>query len=224
VSDPAEPTRPPVPRLPEFPPADAPASAPAAPPVPPAQTWAPPSTPPFGAPAGRASTGTAPSDPADAGSPHPRARYAPPPGYAGLTPVYGGTPAAAHGTSRLGVVALLAAIAAAVGAPIVAGIAAYNVGLGAGREIALRSLMTDFDWSVLTPVREWVLAGELAFWAGTALGLWALIQGIIAIVRNRGRGAGIAAVVIAALGPILFGLAVQLSIGAGLAAGRGIGG
>lgn len=135
-----------------------------------------------------------------------------------------GTPAATRGTSSLGIVALLAAVAAALCAPIIAGIAAFNVGLGAGREIALRSLTADFDWSVLAPVRDWVLVGELAFWAGTAVGLWALIQGIVAIVKNRGRGAGIAAVVIAALGPILFGVAVQLAIGAGLAAGRGIGG
>jgi hypothetical protein len=42
------------------------------------------------------------------------------------------------------------------------------------------------------------------FWhipLGTILGLWALIQGIVAIVQNRGRGAGIAAVAIAFAAP-----------------------
>ena len=75
-----------------------------------------------------------------------------------------------------------------MGATVLGSIAAYNIGLGTGREIALRPMDIDFDWSMLTPVREWVLVGELAFWGGTVLGIWALVQGIIAIVKNRGRG------------------------------------
>lgn len=46
--------------------------------------------------------------------------------------------------------------------------------------------------------------GAASFWhipLGTILGLWALIQGIVAIVQNRGRGAGIAAVAIAFAAP-----------------------
>ena len=73
-------------------------------------------------------------------------------------------------------------------------------------------------------MRDWVLMGEVSFWVGTAIGVWALVQGIIAIVKGRGRGAGIAAVVIAALGPIAFGAVVQGFLTAGLAAGTGIGG
>jgi hypothetical protein len=37
---------------------------------------------------------------------------------------------------------------------------------------------------------------------GTALGIWALVQGIVAVATRRGRGYGVAAIVLAALGPI----------------------
>ena len=116
------------------------------------------------------------------------------------------------------------AIVAAVVVPLVVGVATFNVGLGAGRELALRPLDADFDWSVLTPVRDWVLVAELSFYVGTALGVWAIVQGIIAIVTDRGRRTGIAAVAVAVLGAILFAIALQSGLTAGLAAGTGIGG
>jgi hypothetical protein len=122
------------------------------------------------------------------------------------------------------VTALVASLAAVAGASLVGAIAAWRVGLGAGRALASRPIDADFDWSVLTPVREWVLAGEIAFWFGTVVGLWALVQGVVAIATARGRGAGIAAVVIAALGPVAFALVVQALLTAGLTAGSGIGG
>ena len=117
----------------------------------------------------------------------------------------------------------LIALVATVGASISGAIASYRIGLGAGREITARTFDADFDWSILTPVRDWVLLGEVSFWAGTALGVWALVQGIVAIVTARGRGAGIAAVIVAALGPIAFGAVVQGFLTAGLAAGTGMG-
>ena len=82
----------------------------------------------------------------------------------------------------------------------------------------------DFDWSILTPVRDWVLLGEIAFWAGTVLGTWALVQGIVAIVKDRGRGWGIAAVVLAVIGPIAFAVGVQALLAAGFASGASVGG
>jgi len=127
-------------------------------------------------------------------------------------------------SGALGIVALALALVATIGASLTAAIASFNIGLGAGREISSRPFTGDFDWSVLTPVRDWVLMGEVSFWIGTAIGVWALVQGIIAVVKGRGRGAGIAAVVIAALGPIAFGAVVQGFLTAGLAAGTGIGG
>ncbi|MET0734369.1 MAG: hypothetical protein ABWY55_01795 [Microbacterium sp.] len=171
----------------------------------------------------------------------PPAGYAPPSAYTSAAPPYAAPyvapvgygpqpsyspapPTSSGGSSALGLVALFAALAAAVGASIGGAIAAFNIGLGVGQEIAMRSIDAGFDWSILTPVREWVLLGELSFWAGTILGVWALIQGIVAIVKRRGRGQGIAAVAIAALGPIAFGIAVQASLTAGFAAGSSIGG
>ncbi|GAA1993313.1 hypothetical protein GCM10009777_31100 [Microbacterium pumilum] len=156
--------------------------------------------------------------------------YAPPPGYAGPylaspAPVGGMATNPRHATGAgLGLVALLAAIAATVISGIAIVIAAFNIGLGAGREIALRPMDVRFDWSALTPVRDWVLVAEVSFWIGTALGVWAIIQGIVAIAKNRGRGLGVAAIVVAALGLIVFVIALQSALTAGLAAGTGIGG
>lgn len=176
--------------------------------------WAPPAAAPFGTPEG----GASPSAPG----------YAAPVGYtvaplAAPAPVYGaGAPA--RRSSALGLIALALALVATVGAGIMGAIASYRIGLGAGREITLRTFDADFDWSILSPVRDWVLLGEVSFWVGTALGVWALVQGIVAIVTARGRGAGIAAVIVAALGPIVFGAVVQGFLTAGLAAGTGLGG
>ena len=122
------------------------------------------------------------------------------------------------------IVAAVLALLATVGATVLGSIAAYGIGIGTGRSIALQPMDVDFDWSILTPVRDWVLLGEIAFWAGTILGTWALVQGIVAIVTDRGRAAGIAAVVIAVFAPIAFVIAVNVFLGVGFAAGSGVGG
>lgn len=161
--------------------------------------------------------------------------YAPPAGQAPYAAPYtypGGAarpaetppPTPVRGSSVPGAIALVAGLVASIGAPLVAAIAGFNIGLGTGREIALRPLDADFDWSVLTPVRDWVLMGEIAFWIGTAIGIWALVQGIVAIVTNRGRVQGIVGTGLAVLGPIAFAIAVQASIAMGFAAGSSIGG
>jgi hypothetical protein len=105
------------------------------------------------------------------------------------------------------------ALAATVGATLVGAIATFTVGLGAPG--AIDDLQTDFDWSTLTPVRGWVLVAELAFWAGTILGIWALVQGIVAAVTARGRATGIAAIVVAAVGPVVFYLVAVVALIAG---------
>ncbi|MGZ8804266.1 MAG: hypothetical protein ACXWZG_03060 [Microbacterium sp.] len=149
--------------------------------------------------------------------------YQPPPqGYGPYTPQR--APVAARGGSALGVVAFALAVLAAFGATIVGSIAAYSIGLGTGQEIMLDPAAADFDWSILAPVRGWVLMAELAFWAGTVLGIWALVQGIIATVKNRGRGWGIAALVIALFGPVAFALGFQAFLLAGFAAGASVSG
>jgi hypothetical protein len=162
---------------------------------------------------------------------------APPPGFAAPYPTpaaYGTQPAYAPAyapprrgsdSSTLGVVALVLALLATVGASIAVAFAGYAVGAGAMSEgigmspEGLENLSDDELFALLIPVREWVLAGEIAFWAGTVIGVWALVQGIVAIVRRRGRGAGIAAVAIAAVGPIVFSVTLYAAAIAGIFAG-----
>jgi len=125
-------------------------------------------------------------------------------------------------TSTVGTIALIAGLLAAVAAPIAASVASWQIGVGVGAEQASVPTTTQFDPSVFVPVRDWVLLGEVSFWLGTLFGVWALVQGIVAIARDRGRGAGIAAVVLAALGPFVFATGVVLFLSIGLAAGAGV--
>jgi hypothetical protein len=194
VTDPAAP-HPPGPHIPQ--PSGRPSSGP----------WAAPAAPPFGAPGA----------PAGARPPQIASGYALPAGYA--APGFSG-PVAPTGRARraLGIAAMYIALIATAGAAVVAAVAGFNIALGAAGQLALGAMDAPFDWRVLTPVRGWVLLGEIAFWLGTGLGVWALVQGVIAIVKDRGRGAGVAAVVIAALGPVVFLLALQLFLSAGWAA------
>ena len=161
-------------------------------------------------------------------SPTPHA-YAPPHGYAPPPQGYGpyvplpAAPRVRRGAGP-GIVAFVLALLATVGATVVGSIAGYGIGIGTGRSIALQPMDVDFDWSILSPVRDWVLLGEIAFWAGTVLGTWALVQGIVAIVKDRGRAWGIAAVILAVLGPIAFAVGVQALLAAGFASGASAGG
>lgn len=140
-------------------------------------------------------------------------------------PVQGVQPPAPPATgSGLGLVALILALLATVGASAVGAASAWQLGLAAGKGSATAPMDADFDWSVLAPVRDWALAGELAFWIGTAVGITALVIGVIALVTQRGRVPGMIAVVVAALGPIVFFAAVAGTLSAALTAGSGIGG
>ena len=204
----ATPPLPPFPAGPGYPPASG-AYPPATPTYPPTGVHGYPATPAY------------PAAPAAHDSQLPATEFAAP--YAIPAPLGFAEPAPVR-SGTLGVVALVAGILALVVAPIVAGIASYRIGLGVGREFALRPSAASFDWTLLSPVRDWVLLGEVSFWAGTALGVWAIVQGIVAIVKKRGRGAGIAAVVVAVLGPIAFGIVVNAWILGGVAAGSSLGG
>ncbi|WP_322411830.1 hypothetical protein [Microbacterium invictum] len=162
------------------------------------------------------------------GSYPPAAGYAPPTGYlppSGFAPGQGWEPSSPKPIrgAALGLTAFLLALAAAVVAPAVGGVGGYFIGAGTGERLLAGTLGTDFDWSLLSPVRDWVLLAEIGFWSGTLLGVWALLQGIVAIARRAGRGWGIAAVVCAALGPVIFGLTLQAVIVAGLAASAATG-
>ncbi|QOC29143.1 hypothetical protein IC744_01500 [Microbacterium hominis] len=89
---------------------------------------------------------------------------------------------------------------------------------GVSSTAALENLSDDQVLALLSPVRGLVLWAEIGFWAGTVLGLWALVQGIVAITTRRGRGQGIAAVIVAAAGPILYGVAVTAAVIVGIVA------
>jgi len=118
----------------------------------------------------------------------------------------------------LGIVALVLALTALVVTPVVAGIAAFRIGLGTGARWEA-SAGTAWDWSILSPVRDWALLGEIAFWVGTVLGTWALIQGMVAIAKRQGRGLGIAAVVVAVVAPGVFLFVAWFALVMGLASG-----
>jgi hypothetical protein len=144
------------------------------------------------------------------------APYATPPvaGYQPRQP----TPA---GPSALGAVAFILSLLAAVGAPIVVSFAAWGIGTGLGSQefttLTENSPSTSVLLAALTPVRGQVLAAEIAFWAGTILGIWAIIQGIVAIAKRRGRGFGIAAIVVAVIGPFVFFWLAVIFLGMGAA-------
>lgn len=128
----------------------------------------------------------------------------------------------ARSSNALGIVAVIVAGVAAM-TPIPAALAAFRIGAGTAAQLVDLPPTSGFDLSILTPVRDWVLLGELSWWIGTALGIWALVQGIVAVVRDRGRVAGIVAVVVAVLAPIIFAAATVLALSAGLGAGVGTG-
>jgi hypothetical protein len=134
-------------------------------------------------------------------------------------PASGAFPAAppARRSPAAGVIALVAGLLAAVGAPVVAAFAAFQVGRGTGWS-SIGSIDSVTGLGFLSPVRDQVLVGELSFWIGTALGVWALVQGIVAIVTARGRVPAVIAVVVAALGPVIFFTVVAIAIGSGVEA------
>ena len=65
---------------------------------------------------------------------------------------------------------------------------------------------TSFDYNLSGDSagdRALAVATGWQYLIGTILGVWAIVQGIVAIAKNRGRLFGVIAIVIAAAGPIL---------------------
>lgn len=108
------------------------------------------------------------------------------------------------GSPALGLIALALSLVAAVACTIIIGVTGWNIGyrlpgLSVGATVQdLESL------SMLSPVRDEVLWAELSLWVGSVTGIAAIVLGIIATVRRHGRGAAIAALVVAAVGPIAY--------------------
>lgn len=118
-----------------------------------------------------------------------------------------------------GLIAMLSALLAAVVSPVLAGVIGFQIGLQVSLEDLADPATGAVSPAALSPVRTQVLWLEVLFWSATAVGILALILGIIATARRRGRGMGISAIVLAAIGPVgffvLFG--VLLSVGNGMA-------
>ncbi|MBF4563238.1 hypothetical protein ITJ43_13975 [Microbacterium sp. VKM Ac-2870] len=144
-----------------------------------------------------------------------------PPTPAAHTALYGPT-----GTSRmLGVSALIVALVGVIAATLLTSITGFEAARGAVAHAGLNStyslehLSDDEALALLSPVRGLVLWAEIGFWAGALLGIWAIVQGIVATATRRGRGPGVGAIVLAAVGPIVYGVAVTIAVLAGMAVG-----
>lgn len=203
--------------------------------VEPASPAAPPA-PPYGAPSPLPPY-AAPNTPAPGPAPVAPAFGAPAPSYGAAAPAYG-VPAAVPpiGTARpgaadpsrpatLGLVALILALVAVAGASLLSALTGFAAGEGAMRHAiglspeGLENLSEQEFLALLSPVRDLVLWAEIGFWAGTVLGLTALGLGIAAIATRRGRGTGIGAVVVAVIGPVVYGVVVGACILVGMGAG-----
>lgn len=119
-------------------------------------------------------------------------------------------------SGMLGLLALISAGVAAVVIPIIAGFTSFEIG---------RRMPGGFDatgsdaLAALSFARDQVLWTEIAFWTGTVLGTAGIVVGIIAVVKKKGRGAGIAAIVVGAVGAVIFWVVVGAMLPAGVAAG-----
>ena len=126
------------------------------------------------------------------------------------------TPAPAPArTTRLGLVAMIAAIAVFVVSLILAG----TLGSAAGPYSIRNAGGFNFQFNVGDPnpaINALAIGGLLHVLLGTGVGLWALIQGIVATATNRGRRFGIIAIVFAGLAPGLSLVLFFLSTAANL--------
>ncbi|GAA3943079.1 hypothetical protein [Microbacterium soli] len=139
-------------------------------------------------------------------------------GYRAPVGAYQMPPTAPRASSATGTLALVAALLASVVSPLLAGLLA----LGIGTRTPFDMLITasgDLSLSALTPVRTEVLWIEILFWAATVIGILAFVLGITAAVRRRGRGPGIAAIVLATIGPGGFLLSAWILFAVGTALG-----
>ncbi|MCD2499496.1 hypothetical protein [Microbacterium nymphoidis] len=113
--------------------------------------------------------------------------------------------------STLGTVALVLSLIATVGASLTAGIAAVRIS-PAFLEFAASGADISGSLAWLSPVAGWELLAEMSFYAGTVLGILAIVLGFVAAAQRRGRGRGIWAIVLGFLGLPVFSGAVVLGL------------
>jgi hypothetical protein len=109
----------------------------------------------------------------------------------------------------LGLVALVVAVVVIVGTVIV------SVVLGSvGGQFATDQTPNGFTYNLSgdsAVAHTLAIATGWQYILGTALGIWAIVQGIVAIAKNRGRLFGVLAIVIAVPGPLISAVVTVLA-------------
>jgi len=120
--------------------------------------------------------------------------------YAAPVP-YGAAPTSLPaGRRTLGVVAFLASLVALVGGMTISGFVALGLSSYVGPAVdGSLDTFSGAQESDMLAISNGMIA---VFLFGSALGVWAIAQGIVAIVRRRGRAFGIAAIAVAVMAPI----------------------
>lgn len=139
--------------------------------------------------------------------------YGSPSGYAAApAPAYEPAEPQPKGPSTLGIIALAAAVVGVIVGAILVFIGGQQIGsLAQYGAMAPDGTYQIDEGSLNAAGQQAASVGGLLSFAGFAvyglLGLWGFIQGIVAIVKKRGRGWGIAAIVVAVIGGgVLFAL------------------
>lgn len=143
------------------------------------------------------------------------------------TPTAGVYPAAEHSAQpqqnwpqalrprALGVVAMIAGIAVFVLSPI----ASVFIGIAAGPVATATENSFSFSADTASPNPAIAILGVsvlLHIGLGSVIGVWSIVQGIIAVATKRGRAYGVVAIVLAAVAPILSFIVYTIAIAASL--------
>ncbi|WP_083511283.1 hypothetical protein [Microbacterium sp. XT11] len=121
------------------------------------------------------------------------------------------------GSGMFGVLAFVFGLIAGIVAPIVIGF--LGVEIGTRIPAGIDAGNTDRLLEVLSPARDQVLWAEITFWIATVLGIAAIVLGILSIRARRSRGLGITGLVLAVLGPLLYGVVLLFAVPLGTAMG-----
>jgi hypothetical protein len=104
----------------------------------------------------------------------------------------------------IGIMAFVLALVVCVGVPIAMG--AFTVSfwpLVQGARVGTTFLPSLLSADQVQQVGGMAFAIAVVLAVGTLLGLWALVQGIVAIASRRGRGWGVAALILAVAAPMI---------------------
>lgn len=128
------------------------------------------------------------------------------------------------GRRTLGIVAFVASCAAAVVGTVIQFVAGFVLG-GIAQYVDVASLVEvgkQIDPATLPDAAKQIVStanaiSVIAFLAWLGLALWAIIQGIAAIVKRRGRAWGVTALVVVAVGYFVVQIAYTVGLTAGVA-------